>query len=775
LSDETRPGGSFGDRLRHDRLAAGLSQEELAERAGLSVRAISNLEHGRVQRPRRDTAQRLARALLTARQDQPKAAEGRPSPPVAQLPADLADFTGRQREVSLLTRLLTSGRAADPPGAVVTAAVTGAGGIGKTAVAIHAGHQVTTYFPDGQLYLDLRGSSTQPVLPAAALSRLLRDLGTEPAAVPVDEAERAARYRSIADGKRLLVVLDDARDAAQVRPLLPGASGCAVLVTSRHSLAGLESAHPLHLDVMERADASALFTSIAGPVRAASEAGAVRQVLATCAGLPLAIRIAAARLASRPAWSVRVLADRLDRAQRPLDELQAGDLAVRTCFSASYESLRQDGDGQAASRFFRLLGLAEGPDISLPAAAALAGTSTELAEAALELLVDASMLQSPASGRYRFHDLLRAYARERARDEEPAGDRRAAIRRMLLWYLHTTAAAARIISPARPHPSLDDEAGLAPLSFADYGAALAWLDAEHVNLVAAVSQAAADAEHEIARYLPLELWDLFVLRSHLDAWIETHGIGVASARAVGDLDAEHRLLNNLGGAYFAAGRLEDAAENLRQTIDLCSRLGKPYAVTSMNLGLTLTKLGRTEEAAVLLADARDQFHRAGNSGAEHAALICLGAALRRGGQPAQALAVLREALETATDESLAYYESDALVEMTEARLSLGESEAAINDGIAAVELARRLGYRENEAQALDALGRAQLASGRPAQARSVWREAMTIFTELGKTDESSAVAARLKPTGVHRRQSEHAGDERTNLIGFRETRSRASH
>jgi tetratricopeptide (TPR) repeat protein/DNA-binding XRE family transcriptional regulator len=726
---------------------AGLTQEELAERSGLSVRAISNLEHGRVQRPRRDTAQRLASALLTSRQDQPKAPERRPWPAVAQLPADLADFTGRQREVGLLTGLLTAGRAADAPGAVVTAAVIGAGGIGKTALAIHAGHQVATYFPDGQLYLDLRGSSTLPVPPAAALSRVLRDLGTEPTAIPLDEAERAARYRSIADGKQLLIVLDDARDAAQVRPLLPGAPGCAVLVTSRHSLAGLESAHPLHLDVMPQADASALFTSIAGAVRAAREAGQVRQVLVTCAGLPLAIRIAAARLAARPAWSVRALVDRLDHAQRPLDELQAGDLAVRTCFSASYESLRQDDDGEAASQFFRMLGLAEGPDISLPAAAALAGTSTEVAEAALELLVDASMLQSPASGRYRFHDLLRAYARERARDEQPAGDRRAAIRRMLQWYLHTTAAAARIISPARPHPSLDHyEARVAPLTFTDYGAALAWLDAEHANLVVAVSEAAAAGEHEIARYLPLELWDLFVLRSHVDAWIETHSIGVASARAVGDLDAERRLLNNLGGAYFTAGRLEDAAETLRQTIDLCNQLGRPYPVTSMNLGLTLTKLGRTEEAAVLLADARDQFRRAGNSSAEHAALICLGAALRRGGRPAQALTVLREALATSTDESLAYYESDALVEMTEARLSLGESEAAIKDGTAAVELARRLGYRENEALALDALGRAQLASGRPAKARSLWREAVTIFSELGKTNEANAVAARLEPS-----------------------------
>jgi transcriptional regulator with XRE-family HTH domain/tetratricopeptide (TPR) repeat protein len=753
LSDETRPGSRFGDRLRHDRLAAGLSQEELAERSGLSVRAISNLERGRVRRPRRDTAQRLASALSASGQDQRQAAGHGPWPAVAQLPADLADFTGRQREVGLLTELLVAGRAVDPPGAVVTAAVTGAGGIGKTALAIHAGHQVTTYFPDGQLYLDLRGSSTQPVLPAAALSRVLRDLGTEPAAVPLEEAERAARYRSIADGKKLLVVLDDARDAAQVRPLLPGAPGCAVLVTSRHSLAGLESAHPLHLDVMDQEDASALFTSIAGPVRTANDAGSVRQVLATCAGLPLAIRIAAARLASRPAWSVRVLVDRLDRAQRPLDELQAGDLAVRTCFSASYESLQQDDGGEPASRFFRLLGLAEGPDISLPAAAALAGTSTEVAEVALELLVDASMLQSPASGRYRFHDLLRAYARERARDEEPANDHHAAIRRMLQWYLHTTAAAARIISPARPHPPLDrDEAGMAPLAFTDYGAALAWLDAEHANLVVAVSQAADEAEHEIARYLPLELWDLFLLRSHVDAWIETHKIGVASARAVADLDTERRLLNNLGGAYFAAGRLEDAAETLRHTIELCSQLGKPYAVTSMNLGLTLTKLSRTEEAAVLLADARDQFRRAGDSSGEHAALISLGAALRRGGQPAQALAVLREALETATDESLAYYESDALVEMTEARLTLGDCEAAINDGTAAVELARRLGYRENEALALDALGRAQLASGRPAKARSLWREAMTIFSELGKKDEANAVAARLKP-----RDAESAG------------------
>ncbi len=633
----------------------------------------------------------------------------------------------------------------------MTVAVTGAGGIGKTALVIRAGHEVSAYFPDGQLYLDLRGSSTRPVVPAAALSRVLRDLGTEPAAVPLDEAERAARYRSVIGGKKLLVVLNDARDASQVRPLLPGAPGCAVLVTSRRSLAGLESAHHLHLDVMEEDDAWALFARIAGPVRTASEAGAVRQVLATCAGLPLAIRIAAARLASRPAWNVAVLANRLDRARRPLDELQAGDLAVRTCFSASYESLRQDDHGEVASRLFRLLGLAEGPDISLPAAAALAGTSPEAAEAALELLVDASMLQSPASGRYRFHDLLRAYACERAQDKEPAGDRHAAVRRMLQWYLHTAAAAARIISPARPHPPLDSgEVAVAPLIFRDYSEALAWLDTEHANLVVAVSQAAANAEHEIARYLPLELWDLFQLRSYVDPWIETHNIGLASARALGDTDAERRLLNNLAGAYFTAGRLEDSAEIQQQIIELCSQLGESYPATSLNLGLTLTKLNRAGEAAVLLADAREQFRRAGNASGEHAALICLGAALRRGGQPAQALAVIQEALETATNDSLAYYESDALIEMTEARLTLGELQAAISDGTTAVELARRLGYRENEALALDALGRAELASDHPAKAQALWRDAMKIFTELGRKDEAKAVAARIKPRTPNR-------------------------
>jgi tetratricopeptide (TPR) repeat protein/DNA-binding XRE family transcriptional regulator len=750
LGDNERPDGGFGQRLRHDRIAAGLTQEQLAERSGLSVRAISDLERGRVRRPRRGTAQRLTTALLTPGQDHRKAAE-RPSwPAVAELPASLADFTGRRKEVGFLTEVLSAGQSEDRPGVVVTAAVTGVGGMGKTALAIQAGHQVTTCFPDGQLYLDLRGSSAQPVAAADALSRLLRDLGTERAAIPVDGAERAARYRSRTAGKELLIVLDDARDAAQVRPLLPGTPGCAVLVTSRRSLAGLESAHFLHLDVMNEDDASALFASITGLARTAADAGSVRKVLATCAGLPLAIRIAAARLATRPAWSVRALADRLEHAQRPLDELRAGDLAVRACFTVSYDSLRQGDDAVAASRFFRLLGLAEGPDITLPAAAALAGTSADVAEAALELLVDASMLQSPASGRYRFHDLLRAYASERARDEEPAEDRRAAIRRMLQWYLHTAAAAARIMSPSRPHPAIATyQGGVSPLTFTDYGEALAWLDTEHANLVAAVFQAAAHAEHEIARYLPLELFDLFQLRGLVDAWIETHQVAVPSARAVGDTDAERRLLNNLGGAYFAAGRLEKAAACLQQTIELCGQIGEPHAALSLNLGLTLTKLRRTKEAAALLADARDEFRRLGNARGEHAALISLGAALRRGGQPAQALAACQEALEMATDESLAGYESDALIEITEARLALGESDAAVSDGAAAVELARRLGYRENEALALDALGRAELASGRVARATAHWRDAITIFSELGLKNEANAVAGRLKSHDAH--------------------------
>ena len=327
----------------------------------------------------------------------------RARPPLAarptQLPADIADFTGREAHVGHLCALLLGGDAASSPGAVRVVVVNGAAGLGKTALAVHAAHQVSAQFPDGQLYVDLLGASSQPASPAEVLARFLRDLGIEGDKVPARDDERAALYRTTLTGRRVLIVLDNARDAAQVRALLPGSSSCAVLVTTRSRTSDLASTRFLDLNVLEDTEALALFARIMGEERAAAEPDATGEILVACAGLPLAIRICAARLAARRSWRIATLAGRLRNEHRRLDELKTGDLAVRASFQVSYDSLRAAGSAIDPARAFRLLGLWQGTWISLPAAAALLGEREEDVADVLEGLVDANLLEAPAPTR----------------------------------------------------------------------------------------------------------------------------------------------------------------------------------------------------------------------------------------------------------------------------------------------------------------------------------------------------------------------------------------
>ena len=351
-------------------------------------------------------------------------------PQVAQLPADIPDFTGRTEHVQKLHDLLAGPGRPDSPGAVVVAAVIGAGGLGKTTLAVHAAHQLRGQFPDGQLYANLHGAAAQPVAAGDVLARFLRDLGMDPERIPVGEEERAAQFRSRVTDRRVLIVLDDAKDAAHVRPLLPGSASCAVLVTTRSRMPDLAGSRFVDLDVLDATEAWDMFAGIIGPERAEAEPEATRDVLTACAGLPLAIRIAGARLAARGGWTVRTIAVRLADERRRLDWLRTGDLAVRACFEVSFSSLPRNGTGVDPAHAFRVLGLWSGPTIGLPAAAALLGQPEDEAADALEVLVDAQLLQAPAPDRYRFHDLLRTYAAERALAEEPEAVREDAIRQL---------------------------------------------------------------------------------------------------------------------------------------------------------------------------------------------------------------------------------------------------------------------------------------------------------------------------------------------------------
>jgi len=322
------------------------------------------------------------------------------------------------------------------------------GGIGKTALAVHVAHRLRDRFPDGQLFVSLQGTMS-PLRPAEVLARFLHDLGLPDAAIPAGEAERAAQYRTVLAGRRVLVVLDDARDAAQVRPLLPGTAGCGVIVTSRSALPGLSGATLLGLGVLDDGEARELFTAIVGPQRVAAEPDAAARVLASCAGLPLAVRIAASRLASRPGWSIAHLAAKLADERTRLAELTAGDLAVRASFAVSYDALPAAG-GPAApdpARVFRLLGLPAAAVLSLPAIAALAGRQAGETAAALETLTEAHLLECPAPDRYRLHDLLRSYAADLAQGTDGGDERSSALARMLRWYGEQAVVAARVLAP----------------------------------------------------------------------------------------------------------------------------------------------------------------------------------------------------------------------------------------------------------------------------------------------------------------------------------------
>ncbi|MFD0633448.1 NB-ARC domain-containing protein [Catenulispora yoronensis] len=353
----------------------------------------------------------------------------------AQLPADVADFTGREAWSRRLVGLL------GPSDAVHVVVLSGIGGVGKSTLAVHAAHLAAAKFPDGQLFAGLRGTDRDSAEPGAVLGGFLRALGVDPGAVPDTLAERAALFRTVLAGRRVLIVLDDVRDAEQIRPLLPGVSGSAVVATSRSRLTGVPGARLLELGAFDAGEALGLFRAVAGDERIAGSEGAVRRVVAECGYLPLAVRILASRLAARPRWSAETLEERLRDETRRLDELRAGDLAVEATFRLGYEQLRPE-----QARAFRLLAVPDGPDFGVGAAAALLCRDEEAAEELAEELVDLCLVESPSPGRYRLHELLRMFARRVGDEVDGVGSARAALDRLNEHYLGVAAGSATVVN-----------------------------------------------------------------------------------------------------------------------------------------------------------------------------------------------------------------------------------------------------------------------------------------------------------------------------------------
>ncbi len=623
-----------------------------------------------------------ADASLTA---EPAPEEERPAPAAAprrahrgprQLPPGSPAFTGRHGEVAVIQALLdAAGDAEADAGAggrsMVLAAIDGTGGVGKSALAIHAAHRLADRFPDGQLYVDLYGATAgQSALdPGEVLGRFLRALGVDGSSVPGDTDEASAQFRSLAAGRRLLVILDNAASVDQVRPLLPAGPGCAALVTSREMLTTLEGATHLHLDVLPQDQAVALLERVVGVERVRAEPAEAEEITRLCGGLPLALRIAGARLAARPAWPLRTLVAKLTDARGRLDELRFGDLAVRISFQVSYEGFRlgRRSDDLDAVRAFRLLSVVHGDDVSLPVAAALLDLPADRTENALERLVDAQLLESRDSVRYHMHDLLRLFALEQAEQEEPAAERSAALERVLSCYAATAQQAVTLLDPLRPWPRQPVEAPAIPLTGHDE--AESWLRTELPNLLAAVAHAAEPAQPEAIARLGLRLtralqWFLFP-RAHAQDLQTVNELAIETARRLGDPESEAWALDGLSAAYWLQHSYDDVRACLEAALEIWSGLGhrEGESRSLINLADALCELGLFEEAITVQERQLALAREAGDLPAEVIGLGNLGRAHRGLGRPEDALTCFKESLEYARRTGNIHHEGFALYEM----------------------------------------------------------------------------------------------------------------
>jgi DNA-binding SARP family transcriptional activator len=695
----------------------------------------------------------------------------------AQLPATVADFTGRGAFVRELTQQLAA--ASQGSGVMAVSAVAGIGGVGKTTLAVHVAHAAREDFPDGQLYVDLQGTDPRPADPEAVLAAFLRALGVPNSAIPDTLAERAALYRSTLDGRRVLALLDNAYDAAQIRQLLPGTSGCAALVTSRVRMVDLAGAHLVDLDVMSPEEALLLFTRIVGEERVASERQAVLDVVGACGFLPLAIRIAAARLAARRTWTVSVLAHKLADHRRRLDELRAGDLAVKATFALGYGHL-----SAAQARAFRLLSLAEGPDISLHAAAAVLDLDPYAAEELLEALVDISLIESAAPARYRFHDLLRLYARERAERDETTEERCGALSRLLDFYLASAAGAYELENPGDRilgHLAPTTHPGLV---FGTRDGALEWLFSEAQGLLAAVQQAAGggcEGPTRRAVDLLLAAQDLMESGIHTRQYEQAARALVTTALDCGDTLVEGRARLLSGQLLRMSGRFAQAETEVQRALLLGMAAEDTLTCSyAPNLrGALAYQDRRFEECAHYCTSALERFRRDGNQHGEAAALSNLsraqlefgevdsalsatarvveiyrdlGAGFRLGnGLYAMAIALttadrldeaqscLTEALQTFRDARQQFWEGMTLFRLAEVHLAAGSWRQSASHVEQALVILRESGGEWRTANALTVLGRALAGMGQPVRAYACWQDALGIFSAIGSTREARDV------------------------------------
>jgi tetratricopeptide (TPR) repeat protein/transcriptional regulator with XRE-family HTH domain len=742
-----QPALSFAGLLRQLRDDAGLTQEELAEAARLSPRAVSDLERGVNRTARHDTARLLAGALgLTGPQRAlfEAAARGRTSANLVlaaregaaaaaatrTLPRDIASFIGRAAEMARLTDAVTSAAAAGA-GVVGIHAIGGMAGIGKTTFAVHAAHRLAGTFPDGQFFLPLHAHTPgqRPVEPVDALASLLLTAGVGAQQIPPGLEARAARWRDYLAGKKVLLLLDDAASHEQVTPLLPGTAGSLVLITSRRHLTALQDAAAISLDTLARGEAAALLARLAGRPDLGPGHGPAAEITRMCGYLPLAIGMLARQLHHHPAWTAADLAADLATAAGRLELMRAENLSVAAAFDLSYQDLPP-----GEQRLFRRLGVHPGTDIDAYAAAALDGTALAAARRHLDGLYDHYLLTEPVRGRYRLHDLLREHARVLVAAGDHA-DAAAATGRLLDYYLHTAATASRHIetrSTAAAGPLAGGQAAIAPpLSTA--GQALAWLDAERANLDASAGYAAGSGRPGHAIAIPTAISGFLFARGHWDQSAALLQAALAAARQAGDRTGQAGALNELGILQRATGARPAAAASHEQALelyrDLGDRLGQASALD--NLGRVQYETGEYPAAAAshqhAIALYRDLGHRAGQA----LAINNLGNVQSLTGDYPAAATGYQQALEMFRDLGHQLGQALATGNLGTVQSRTGDYPAAATSLTQALGIYRDLGDRLGQAMALHNLGDVQARTGDYPAAAATQQQALEMFRDLG--------------------------------------------
>jgi tetratricopeptide (TPR) repeat protein len=655
----------------------------------------------------------------------------RPLP--AQLPHRIPDFTGRDAELSRLDALVARD-GGDAGTSVVITAIAGTAGVGKTALAVHWAHRVSGRFPDGQLYVNLRGFDPVGVAmkPAQAIREFLDAFGITPQQMPTSLEAQAALYRSLLAGRRVLVLLDNAADEDQVRPLLPGSPGCLVIVTSRNQMPGLivtEGAQPVVVDLLSAQEARELFSRRIGESRVLAETQAADDIIALCARLPLALMLVAARAATHPGFGLAALAAELRGAGGSLDAFDGADQATnaRAVFSWSYQRLSVPGRS-----LFRLLGLHFGPDIGTPAVASLAGLPEGRVRPVLAELARAHLVTERIPGRFAFHDLLRAYATEMAHTHDSEDYRSAARRRMLDHYLHTTGRADELLNQHRDRlfTLIDVSPGVTPESPVDQKQALAWFQSEHAVLLEALRNATGFDAH--IWQLAWALAPFFEYQGHWRDWRDSQSIALDASRRLSDKLAQALSHHLLGSAFGQLSNYDQARTHLQHALDLFEELSDNIgqADAHRTFAWMLERLGLYSEALSHAQQALALFQAAGHRTGQARALNAVGWFHAQLTDYQQALVCCKQALDQQREIDDQFGLTETYDSLGYAHRHLGHHKEAIACYQQAVNLCGELGDRYNEADSLVSLGDAYHDFGDAELARVAWQHALTILDQL---------------------------------------------